>query len=292
MIPGAVIGSLERVMHFRSNLVTWRNARTQPYPTDVSDEEWSFAAPYLVLMNEDAPQRRYELREMFNALRWMARAGASWRMLPTNFPPREMVYQQTQRWLNAGCFEAMVNDLRSVLRVAQERQGQPSAVILDGRTLQSTCESGPRVGYDGYKRKRGSKVHMAVDTLGLLLAVHVTPASEQERAQVGELARQVQQVTGQTVKLAFADQGYTGDAAAQAARDEGMELQVIRLSEVKKGFVLLPRRWVVERSFGWINRFRRLARDYERLPETLAGLHFVVFAMLMLVDAVPIIQSA
>jgi transposase len=243
-------------------------------------------------MSEEAPQRRYELREMFNALRWMARAGACWRTLPTNFPPWEMVYQQTQRWLNAGCFGAMVNDLRPVLRVAQERQGQPSAVILDGHTLQSTCESGPRAGYDGHKRKRGSKVHMAVDTLGLLLAVHITPANEQERAQVGELARQAQHVTGQTVKLAFADQGYTGDTAAQAARDEGMELQVIMLPDAKKGFVLLPRRWVVERSFGWLNRFRRLARDYERLPETLAGLHFVVFAMLMLVHAGPIIQSA
>ncbi|OAI75231.1 transposase, partial [Ralstonia solanacearum] len=203
-----------------------------------------------------------------------------------------LVYQQTQRWLNAGCFEAMVNDLRSVIRVARERQGQPSAVILDGRTLQSTCESGPRAGYDGYKRKRGSKVHMAVDTLGHLLAVHVTPANEQERAQVEELARQVQQATGQTVKVAFADQGYTGEAAAQAALDEGIDLQVIKLSETKKGFVLLPRHWVVERSFGWLNRFRRLARDYERLPETLAGLHFVVFAMIMLVHAVPIMQSA
>jgi len=264
----------------------------KPYPTDVSDEEWSFAAPYLTLMREDAPQRTHDLREMFNALRWMARAGAAWRMLPTNFPPWELVYQQTQRWLNAGCFEAMVNDLRSVIRVAQERQGQPSAVILDGRTLQSTCESGPRAGYDGYKRKRGSKVHMAVDTLGHLLAVHVTPANEQERAQVAELARQVQQATGQTVKVAFADQGYTGEAPAQAALDEGIDLQVIKLSEAKKGFVLLPRRWVVERSFGWLNRFRRLARDYERLPETLAGLHFVVFAMIMLVHAVPIMQSA
>nr|CUV15244.1 transposase [Ralstonia solanacearum] len=264
----------------------------KPYPTDVSDEEWSFAAPYLTLMREDAPQRTHDLREMFNALRWMARAGAAWRMLPTNFPPWELVYQQTQRWLNAGCFEAMVNDLRSVIRVAQERQGQPSAVILDGRTLQSTCESGPRAGYDGYKRKRGSKVHMAVDTLGHLLAVHVTPANEQERAQVEELARQVQQATGQTVKVAFADQGYTGEAPAQAALDEGIDLQVIKLSETKKGFVLLPRRWVVERSFGWLNRFRRLARDYERLPETLAGLHFVVFAMIMLVHAVPIMQSA
>lgn len=135
----------------------------------------------------------------------------------------------------------------SVLRVTQERQGQPGAVILDGRTLQSTCESGPRAGYDGHKRKRGSKVHMAVDTLGLLPAVHITSANEQERAQVDELARQVQHVTGQTVKPALADQD---DSAAQAARDEGMELQVIKLPEAKKGFVLLPRRWVVERSSG------------------------------------------
>lgn len=213
-------------------------------------------------------------------------------MSPTNFPPWELVYQQTQRWLNAGSFEAMVNDLRSIIRAAQGRRGRPSAVILDGRTLQSTCESGPRAGYNGRKRKRRSKVHMAVDTLGLLLAVHITPANEQERAQVAELARHVQHVTGQTVKLAFADQGYTGDTAAQAARKEGIELQVIKLAEAKKGFVLLPRRWGGERSFGWLNRFRRLVRDYERLPETLAGLHFVVFAMLMLVHAGPIMQSA
>ena len=264
----------------------------KPYPSDVSDEEWAFAAPYLSLMTEQAPQRRHDLREVFNALRWMARAGAAWRMLPTNFPPWEVVYQQTQRWIQGGCFEAMVNDLRSILRVAQGREGQPSAVILDGRTLQSTCESGPRAGYDGYKRKKGSKVHMAVDTLGNLLAVHVTPANEQERAQVQELAQQVQHVTGQSVKLAFADQGYTGEAPAKAALDEAIELHVIKLPEAKKGFVLLPRRWVVERSFGWLNRFRRLTRDYERLPETLAGLHFVVFAMLMLVQAVPIFQSA
>ena len=262
-----------------------------PYPTDVSDEEWALAAPYLTLMDEHAAQRKYDLRAMFNALRWMARAGAPWRLLPNDFPPWEAVYQQTQRWLQAGCFEAMVHDLRSVLRVAQQRQGQPSAVILDGRTLQSTCESGPRAGYDGYKRKKGSKVHMAVDTLGHLLAVHVTPANEQERAQVGELAQQVQAVTGETVSVAFADQGYTGQDPAQAARAQGIDLHIVKLPEAKKGFVLLPRHWVVERSFGWLNRFWRLSRDYERLPETLAGLHFVVFAMLMLANILPAANS-
>ncbi len=140
----------------------------KPYPTDVSDEEWSFAAPYLSLMDQRAPQREHDLREVFNALRWLVRAGAPWRMLPNDLPPWEAVYQQTRRWLEAGCFEAMVSDLRSIIRVAQGRQGQPSAMVMDGRTLQSSCESGPRAGYDGYKRKRGSKVHMAVDTLGHL----------------------------------------------------------------------------------------------------------------------------
>jgi len=102
----------------------------------------------------------------------------------------------------------------------------------------------------------------------------------------------VQEITRETVKVAFADQGYTCEETAQAASDGGIDLQVIKLQEAKKGFVLLPRRWVVERSFGWLNRFRRLARDYERLPETLAGLHFVVFAMLMLVHAVPVLRSS
>ncbi|MCG1019782.1 MULTISPECIES: IS5 family transposase [Burkholderiaceae] len=268
-------------MHFQRVSESNRDGERRPYPSDVTDEEWSFAAPYLTLMEPDAPQRRYELRELFNALRWLARAGAAWRMLPTNFPPWEAVYQQTQRWLRAGCFEAMVQDLRSVLRVAQGRQVQPSAVVLDGRMLQSSCESGPRAGYDGDKRKRGSKVHRAVDTLGHWLAAHVTPANEQERAQVQVLAQEVQHVSGQSVKLAFADQGYTGEEPTQAAQNEGIELQVIKRSEAKKGFILLPRRWVVERSFGWLNRFRRLARDDERLPETLIGLHFVVFAMLI-----------
>lgn len=264
----------------------------RPYPSDISDEEWAFAAPYLTLMEPQARQRKYDLRLMFNALRWMARAGAPWRLIPKDFPPWEAVYQQTQRWLQAGCFEAMVNDLRWVLRVAQGKQGQPSAVILEGRTLQSTCESGPRAGYDGYTRKKGSKVHMAVDTLGHLLAVQVTPANEQERAQVRSLAQEVQHVTGQTVKVAFVDQGYTGQDAADAALEEGIQLHVVKLPQAKKGFVLLPRRWVVERSFGWINRFRRLARDYERLPETLAGLHFVVFSILMLGNAARILQSS
>ena len=252
------------------------------YPSDVSDDEWAFVAPYLTLMREDAPQREHDLREVFNGSRWLVRAGAGWRMLPHDLPPWAAVYQQTQRWLKAGVFEAIVHDLRELLRLAHGRHAQPSAAILDSRTLQSSPESGARAGYDGAKRKRGSKVHMAVDTLGHLLALLVTPANEQDRAQVEQLTQQVQEATGQSVELAYVDQGYTGQQAEQAAAEQGIQLEVVKLPEAKKGFVLLPRRWVVERSFAWAARFRRLARDYERLPETLAGLHFLAFAIVLL----------
>ena len=125
-------------------------------------------------------------------------------------------------------------------------------------------------------------MHVAVDTLGHLLALHVTSADQQDRAQVSERAAPGQQVTGENVTLAYVDPGYTGDAAAQAAAQHGMQLEVIKLPEAQTGFVLLPKRWVVERSFGWATRFRRLVRDYERLPETVAGLHFLAFACLFL----------
>ncbi len=252
------------------------------YPSDVSDEEWALIAPYLTLISEDAPQRDHSLREVFNGLRWIARTGAPWRMMAHDLPPWYTVYQQAQRWIKAGVFEAVVADLREILRIAAGKKAKPSAAIFDSRTLQSSPESGGRADYDGAKRRKGSKTHIAVDTLGNLLALFVTPANEQDRAQVGELAKRVRAATGETVELAFVDQGYTGETAAEEAKAHGMRLEVVKLAEAKKGFVLLPRRWVVERSFGWAARFRRLARDYERLPETLAGLHFLAFAMLML----------
>jgi transposase len=252
------------------------------YPSDVSDDEWAFAAPYLTLLREDAHQRDYPLREVFNALRWVVKTGAQWKFLPHDFPPWPAVYQQARRWLAAGCFEQMAHDLRQILRWADGRALSPSAVILDGRVIQSTPESGARAGYDGHKRRKGSKVHIAVDTLGHLLALVVTPADAQEREQVAELAAAVQEATGQSVSLAYVDQGYTGDQTAADAASHGIRLEVVKHTEAKKGFVLLPRRWVVERSFAWFARFRRLARDYERLAETLAGWHWVAFVALML----------
>jgi transposase len=134
----------------------------------------------------------------------------------------------------------------------------------------------------GHKKKNGCKVHIAVDTLGNLLALHVTAANWQERAVVGELAEKVQEVTSANVEVTFVDQGYTGAQAADDAAEHGIELMVVAHHQAKRGFVLLPRRWVVERTFGWLGRLRRLTRDYDRLTETLAGWHWVAFIALML----------
>ena len=258
------------------------------YPSDVADDEWAFAAVYLTLLREDAGQRDHALRDVFDALRRVVKTGAQWRYLPGDFPPGPAVYQQARRWLSAGCFEDMAHDLRERLRIAAGRHPCPTAVIWDGRTLPSTAESGSRAEFDGHKMRNGSKVHIAVDTLGHLLALRVTTGKEQERNPVADLSADVPEATGQTVTLAYADQGYTGDQPVADAAAHGITLQVIKPDRAgkakrkKKGFVLLPRRGVVERSFAWMGRFRRLARDYERLSATLAGWHGVAVLVLLL----------
>jgi len=264
----------------------------KPYPSDISDEEWSLVVPYLTLMKEDAPQREYPLRELFNGLRYVIRYGIAWRAMPNDLPPWHAVHQQAHRWLAAGCFEALAQDLRAMLRLAAGRKEEPTTAIIDSRTLRSTPESGTRAGYDGAKRKRGSKVHMAVDTLGHLLALHVTPADVGDRQAVARLAADIQDATGDSVELAYVDQGYTGEATAEAAAAEGIVLHVVKLPEAKRGFVLLPRRWVVERSFAWATRCRRLVKDYERYAETLAGFHVIAFIGYMLKHVAALIQCA
>src|SRR5436190_10201342 len=252
------------------------------YPSDVSDAEWEFLLPYLCLMREDAPQRDHALRELFNALRYVVKTGCQWRYLPHDFPPWTAVYQQARRWIDAGVFEAVTHELRVIVRMIEDRESQPSGVIFDGRTMPSTPESGARAGFDGHKKKKGSKIHAAVDTLGNLLALTVTPANENERSQVQDLAKRIQEVTGETVEIAFVDQGYTGEEPAAVASEQKIQLIVVKHNEPKRGFLLLPRRWVVERTFGWLGRFRRLARDYERLATTLQGWHWLASLVILL----------
>ena len=255
-----------------------------PYPSDISGEEWALAAPYLALMREGAGQREHPLRELLNGLRYVVRTGIPWRAMPHDLPRWDAVHGQAMRGMRAGCFDALAQHLRAVLRMAGERAPEPTAVVLDSRTLRPTPESGARAGHDAAKRKTGSKVHLAVDTLGHLLALHATAADASDRDAVERLAREVQDATGESVEVAYVDQGYTGERPAAAAA-HGIRLEVVRLPEAKRGFVLLPRRWVVERSFAWATRCRRLVRDYECLAQTLADMHTVACSMLMLKKA-------
>jgi transposase len=250
-------------------------------PSAVRDAAWALVAPYVTLMTAEAPQRAHRWREVLNGRRWVVRAGAAWRLMPHDLPPWYTVSQQRQRWLKAGVCAASGPDLRAVLRPAQGRAAAPSAVICDSRMRPSTPDSSTRAGYEGAKRRRGSQGHTAVETLGPLLAVHVTAANAHERPQVQEWAHQGQPVTGEAVALASVEQGYTGEQAAHDAATHHIQLAVVKRPAAKKGVVLLPKPWVVERRNAWAARGRRLAREYEQLAETLAGLHFVAFAILM-----------
>jgi transposase len=205
----------------------------KPYPSDGSDGEWALVAPCPALARENAGQREHPLREVFDALRYVVRNGIPWRAMPNDLPPWAAVYQQAQRWSRAGCFEALAHDPRALLRVAAGREPAPSAAVPDSRAPRPTPESGHRAGagYDGAKRKHGSKLHLAVDTPGHLPALHVTPAAADDRAEVGRLAQAVQDATGETIEVAFVDQGCTGGKPAQAADAHGIALEVVRLPE-------------------------------------------------------------
>src|SRR3954468_4827027 len=181
------------------------------YPSDVSDEEWALVAPYLALLRESSGQHGHELREVFNGLRYIVKTGAPWRFMPHDLPPWAAVYQQVQRWLAAECFAEVAGDLRAVLRMAAAREPEPSAVVLDSRSLRSFARE--RAGSDGAKRQRGSKVHLAVDTPGPVVALCVTPANADDRDAVGRLTQAVQAETSGSVEVGFVDQGYTGPKA-------------------------------------------------------------------------------
>ena len=259
-------------------------AKSYAYPSDVSDEEWAFVLPYLLLSTEDSSARRHPLRAVFDAYRYLLRAGCGWRMLPGNFPPWKAVYDQARRWHAAGVFEALIADLRGMIRLGEGRTWSPSAAVLDSRTLRSTTSS-TDAAYDGAKRVKGRKLHLAVDTLGHLLAAVVSPADRQDRAVVAQRCAEMQAEVEGTVTAAFVDQGYTGGVPAHAAAQHGVEWLVVKHAGPKRGFVLLPRRWVVERTFAWMTNFRRLNRDYERLAETLRALHVSAHAMTLLARA-------
>lgn len=261
------------------------------YPSDLDDETYIFMLPYFLLAPEDAHQRKYPIREVLNAAIWIGRIGSQWEYLPNDFPPYKIVHQQLMRWYERGCFENLAHDLRSLVREDALKEGVPTVALVDSRTLQSTPESGGRAGYDGGKRRNGSKIHAAVDTMGNVIALLVSSANEQDREQVYEVCREVQQITGDNIDVVIADEGYTGEQAEIDAAVNGVDLVVVKRPSGTQGFILLPLRWVVERTFAWKARFRRLSRDLARLESSLLGFHWLAVSITLIHKLQPILGS-
>jgi putative transposase len=232
------------------------------YDTDLTDAQWAFLEPLL-----PKPKKRgrppTDRRRILNSILYVIKGGIQWRLLPVNFPPWKTVYHIFRAWTLNHTWEAINARLRAHVRTGAGKVSRPTAAILDSQSVKSDSHGGP-VGYDAAKRIKGRKRHLLVDTLGLILGVHVTPANvpEREGAQ-GLLSRSLLWFTW--LRLLWVDGGYSGDPFAQWVKDirPQLKVEVVKRSDDVKGFKILPRRWVVERTFGWLMRHRRLVRDYE-----------------------------
>lgn len=254
----------------------------KPYPTDLSDAEWKRLAPLIPKPKTGGRPAKYDRREIVNAILYVVRAGGAWRLLPHDFPSWRIVYHYFRLWKREGVWKRIHDRLRKLLRKAAGRQVQASAAILDSQSVKTTERGGER-GYDAGKQVNGRKRHILVDTLGLLVVVCVTAASTQDR----DGARQLLQVLAQSwtrLRLIWADGAYAGELVEwvrELRERRRIKLEIVRRSEAAKGFVVLPKRWIVERTFGWLNRCRRLSKDYEYLTETSEAMIHVAMINLM-----------
>lgn len=234
------------------------------YASDLSDAEFALIKP-LLPARKSRGRKPTDAREILNALFYIVRTGCPWRYLPKDFPPFTTVQNRFYAWRDSGLWEQIVGTLVMAVREAVGKEAAPTVVIVDSQSVKTTEAGGPK-GYDAGKKIKGRKRHIAVDTLGLPIKSKVTTADVQDRDALPALLKAVSQKSP-WVKLAFVDGGYAGDETQRAA----YEASRIRLSVVKrsdrqiKGFIVLPKRWIVERTFGWINRSRRLAKDFETL---------------------------